>query len=266
MAETKQAIKKAASNGALIGNINADLILKNAGKGLQNVTNDDITIPRLAIIQSGSPQRKKKDEKYIEGAEEGMIFNTVTNTLYNDSIEVIPCGYRKTYVEWIPREKGGGLVTVHDMRPANTKTDSKTRKSFLGENQIVDTAEHFILLKKEDNTYEPAVLNMTSSNLSVSRKWNTLLKMKKINVKGQTIDPPSFLYKFNLSTIQAENDQGSWFKYKIEEIGQIENKDVFNMAEGLAESIDKGKVKASEPIDTDQNINDESEDSEETPF
>ena len=93
------------SNSELsIGNINADLIVKNAGKGLQNVSNDDITIPRLAIIQSGSPQRKKKDEKYIEGAEEGMIFNTVTNEVY-EKIEVIPCGYRKTYVEWVPRDK-----------------------------------------------------------------------------------------------------------------------------------------------------------------
>ena len=80
------------SNSELsIGNINADLIVKNAGKGLQNVSNDDITIPRLAIIQSGSPQRKKKDEKYIEGAEDGMIFNTVTNEV-NEKIEVIPCG------------------------------------------------------------------------------------------------------------------------------------------------------------------------------
>ena len=38
------------------------------------------------------------------------------------------------------------------MKPANTKTDPKTRKSLLGKNQIVDTAEHFVLLKKEDNT------------------------------------------------------------------------------------------------------------------
>ena len=74
------------------------MILQNAGKGLQNISNDDITIPRLAIIQSGSPQRKKKDEKYIDGADEGMIFNTVTNDLYKDSLEVIPCGYRKTCV------------------------------------------------------------------------------------------------------------------------------------------------------------------------
>jgi len=238
----KQIVKKSNSEIATIAD---DLILQNAGKGLQNISNDDITIPRLAIIQSGSPQRKKKDEKYIDGADEGMIFNTVTNDLYKDSLEVIPCGYRKTYVEWVPREKGGGLVAVHDYKPDGTTTDPKTRKSMLGENQLVDTAEHFVLVKTSDG-FSPAVLTMTSSNLGVSRKWNTLLKMKKLNVKGQTVEAPSFLFKFKLSTVEAENDLGNWFKYKIEEIGQIDSKDIFKEGQVLADSVTTGKVKASE--------------------
>tara|TARA_B100000073_G_scaffold242348_1_gene203300 strand:- start:9 stop:764 length:756 start_codon:yes stop_codon:yes gene_type:complete len=241
----KQVAKK--NNSAVT--IADDLILANAGKGLQNITNDDVTIPRLAIVQSGSPQRKKKDEKYIDGADEGMIFNTVTNELFENSLEVIPCGYRKTYVEWVPREKGGGLVAVHDMKPEGTTTDPKTRKSMLGENQIVDTAEHFVLVKTAQG-YSPAVLTMTSSNLGVSRKWNTLLKMKRINVKGQTVEAPSFLFKFKLSTVEAENDLGNWHKYKIEEAGQIETRDIFKEAEKLADSVTTGKVKASEPTET----------------
>ena len=252
-------------NEIATGDISADLIIKAAGRGLENITNDDITIPRLAIVQAGSPQRKKKDEKYIEGAEEGNIFNTVTNQLYSDSITVIPCGYRKSYVEWVPRESGGGLVAIHDMKPEGTTVDPKTKKSFLGENQIVDTAEHFILIKGDDS-WEPAILTMTSSNLGVSRKWNTLLKMKKINIKGQMVDPPSFLYKFKLSTINAENDLGSWFKYKIEEQGQIDSKDTFSQAEALADSIGQGKVKGSDPIDTEVASTQSSGETAKSPF
>ena len=59
----KQIAKKSNSE---IATLSDDLILANAGKGLQNISNDDVTIPRLAIIQSMSPQRKKKDEKYIK--------------------------------------------------------------------------------------------------------------------------------------------------------------------------------------------------------
>jgi len=255
MADKQVAVKS--KNEVASGDISADLIVKAAGRGLENVSNDDITIPRLAIVQSGSPQRKKKDEKYIEGAEEGHIFNTVTNQLYDvEGITVIPCGYRKSYVEWVPRESGGGLVAVHDMKPDGTTVDPKTKKTFLGENQIVDTAEHFVLVKKDD-TWEPAVLTMTSSNLGVSRKWNTLLKMKKINIKGQMVEPPSFLYMFKLATINAENDLGSWFKYKLDEVGQVSSKDIFGQAEALSDSINTGKVKASEPVDTETTTNTE---------
>ena len=258
----KQVVKKSNSEVA-VGNLSADLIIKSAGRGLENVTNDDITIPRLAIVQSGSPQRKKKDEKYIEGADEGHIFNTVTSELYTDGLKVIPCGYKKSYVEWVPRDKGGGLVAVHDYKPEKAVIDPKTKKTMLGDNQIVDTAEHYVLVKK-DKTYEPAVLTMTSSNLSVSRKWNTLLKMKRINVKGQTVEPPSFLYEFNLSTVQAENDLGSWHKYKIEETGQLESQEVFKQAQAFADSVSDGKVKASEPVDTEATSEEES--GEDAPF
>jgi len=247
-----------------MGDISSDSLIKAVGKGLENVSNDDITIPRLAVVQAGSPQRKKKDEKYIEGAEEGHIFNTVSNKLYDvEGITVIPCGYRKSYVEWVPRESGGGLVAIHDMKPEGTTVDPKTKKAYLGENQIVDTAEHFVLIKNNES-WEPAILTMTSSNLGVSRKWNTLLKMKKINIKGQMVEPPSFLYKFKLSTINAENDLGSWFKYKIEEEGQIDSKDTFNQAETLADSIGQGKVKASEPVYTE--VSTEAENGEDAPF
>jgi hypothetical protein len=248
MADKQVAVKS--KNEVASGDISADLIVKAAGRGLENVSNDDITIPRLAVVQAGSPQRKKKDEKYIEGAEEGHIFNTVTNKLYDvEGITVIPCGYRKSYVEWVPRESGGGLVAIHDMKPEGTTVDPKSKKSFLGENQIVDTAEHFVLIKSDDS-WEPAILTMTSSNLGVSRKWNTLLKMKKMNIKGQMVEPPSFLYMFKLSTINAENDLGSWFKYKIEEIGQVESKNVFTQAEALSDSVSEGKIKVSDPVDT----------------
>jgi hypothetical protein len=258
----KQVVKKSNSEVAL-GDLSADLIIKSAGQGLQNVGNDDITIPRLAIVQSGSPQRKKKDEKYIEGADEGHVFNTVSGTLYTDGLTIIPCGYKKSYVEWIPREKGGGLVAVHDYKPDSAKIDSKTKKTMLGENQLVDTAEHYVLVKNNDS-YEPAVLTMTSSNLSVSRKWNTLLKMKRMNIKGQTVEPPSFLFEFKLSTVQAENDLGSWHKYKIEEIGQIQSQDVFKQAKAFSDSVSDGKVKASEPVDTETTSTEES--GEDAPF
>ena len=81
--------------------------------------------------------------------------------------------------------------------------------------------------------------------------------MKKINIKGQMVEPPSFLYMFKLATINAENDLGSWYKYKLDEVGQVSSKETFGQAESLSDSINTGKVKASEPVDTETTTNTE---------
>ena len=53
----------------------------NSQRGSEDVTIDDLTIPRVDIIQDLSPQHKKNKPEYIEGAEVGMLFNTVTGKL-----------------------------------------------------------------------------------------------------------------------------------------------------------------------------------------
>ena len=50
MAEEKQVATKSTTEVSL-GDISVDSILKSAGRGLENITNDDITIPRLAIVK-----------------------------------------------------------------------------------------------------------------------------------------------------------------------------------------------------------------------
>ena len=60
-----------------------------AGRGLENVDKDCFAIPFLTILQSGSPQCKKSDGAYIKGAEEGMLFNTVTKDLYDETHRIL---------------------------------------------------------------------------------------------------------------------------------------------------------------------------------
>ena len=88
--------------------------------GWEEVTSDDLAIPFIRILQSGSPQVKKNDGAYLEGAGEGDIYNNVQNCYYDgqQGIQVIPAYYNRRYVEWIPRESdGGGYVDSH---PLNT--------------------------------------------------------------------------------------------------------------------------------------------------
>ena len=61
---------------------------KGAARGSENVTTDDMLIPRIELVQALSPARKKSDAAYIEGAEEGMLYNNVTRELYGESVRM----------------------------------------------------------------------------------------------------------------------------------------------------------------------------------
>ena len=66
-----------------------------ADKGSQNITQEDLALPFLKVLGQLSPEVNKRDGKYVEGAEPGMIVNTVTNEIYDGTkgINVLPVFY-----------------------------------------------------------------------------------------------------------------------------------------------------------------------------
>ena len=248
MADT-QVAKKA--NSAL--SIPAEDLLADVGRGLEKVSSDDMTIPRLAIIQSGSPQRKKKDDKYIDEADEGMVFNTVSNALYKDTFYVVPCEFEKLFIEWVPRESGGGLVTMYNTsnKPQAKKEENGRRFLLENGNQLVDTAQHYVMVIGKDGSYEPAVMSMSSSLLTVSRNWVTRMKLQRENVNGKLIEPPTFYYKWPVTTIEKTNSDGSWFIYKIGNPEPIGDADLHQAAKSLSDSVRKGTATADVNTDND---------------
>ena len=248
MADTQVAKKE---NSAL--SIPAEDLLADVGRGLEKVSSDDMTIPRLAIIQSGSPQRKKKDDKYIENADEGMVFNTVSNSLYKDTFYVVPCEFEKLFIEWVPRESGGGLVTMYNSanKPQAKKEENGRRFLLENGNQLVDTAQHYVMVLGKDGSYEPAVMSMSSSLLTVSRNWVTRMKLQRENVNGKLIEPPTFYYKWPITTIEKTNSDGSWFIYKIGNPEPVGDADLYQAARSLSDSVRKGVATADVNTDND---------------
>jgi hypothetical protein len=93
-----------------------DMFEQNAGAGMENVSQKDLAIPRISIIQSNSPHVKKGEGKYIKGAEEGDFLDSVANAIFakgDEGFVFVPCSYRRANIEWIPRKKGGGFVADH---------------------------------------------------------------------------------------------------------------------------------------------------------
>jgi penicillin-binding protein 1A len=61
-----------------------------------------LALPILKLLQNGSAEAQKRNQNYVQGAEPGMLLNTVTKKVYDGStgIEVIPCHYKLEYQEW----------------------------------------------------------------------------------------------------------------------------------------------------------------------
>ena len=60
--------------------LSLDMMESDAHSGLENIQQDDLATPRLKILMQLSPELEE-----MENAKAGMIYNTVTNELYDGS-------------------------------------------------------------------------------------------------------------------------------------------------------------------------------------
>jgi len=84
--------------GGAVANINLEQF---ADQGFENVDSKSLALPFLKILGQLSPQVTQGDSQFIPEARPGMIFNTVTNQLYDGQkgISVVPCFYKLEYIE-----------------------------------------------------------------------------------------------------------------------------------------------------------------------
>jgi len=227
------------------GALATNLFEADANQGAQNISQEDLALPFLKILGQLSPEVNKRDGKYVEGAEPGKIINTVTNELY-DSIDVIPCHYKRQYIEWADRGTSTGApVAIHDADSdiISQTTRGKDYKDRLPNGNYLDnTANHFVLLcGKNPGT---ALISMKSTQLKVSRKWNSMMMGLKMQGKNGLFTPPTYSHIYNLKTVQMSNDKGTWFGWDVSKVGPVEKKDLYDMARTFAVSVGKGEVEA----------------------
>lgn len=209
-------------------------------RGAENVTTDDMIIPRIELIQALSPARKKTDPAYIEGAEEGMLYNNVTRQLFGESVTVVPVYYAKQYLVWKDRKAGGG--GSNGFRGAfSDKMSADNAIAALGEEglEAIDTAQHFVLVRVGDE-WQEAVISMAKSKMKVSKRWNSLIRMTQTD---------SFARAYKLSAVTETNARNeSYFNFNVNPLGFV-TKDVYERAEKLYETIRSGAVKVSADYD-----------------
>jgi len=222
-----------------------------ADEGFDNVDSKSLALPFLKVLGQLSPQVTQGDSQFIPEARPGMIYNTVTNELYNGTggIPVIPCFYKLEYIEWKDRDKGA--VAPVNVYPADSDIMSRTTRGDDGKdrlengNYVEETASHYVMVVEPEKS-STALLTMKSTQRKKSKKWNSMmmsLRQKRKDGKG-FFRPAPFTQQYLLKTVLEKNNLGSWYGWEIEHIGQVESEETIKAAFDFYESCKKGAVRA----------------------
>lgn len=180
--------------------------------GLENVTQQDTTWPRLSLCQSGSPQRKKSEPKYIEGLQDGEFFNSITREVFKNSVRIIPLMFFKNRILFKPMEEGGGLLCqAQDNKlgvgipGGNCDVCSMALFSNGEAPECTQYLNYAVLVLGENDHIGPdriAVLSFKSTSLKFAREWNALMRLRGVD---------AFANVFEVVSSEQKKDNQTWF-------------------------------------------------------
>lgn len=199
------------------------------GRGNEDVGMADQVIPRIEIVQALSPCLKKNDAAYIEEAEVGDLFNTVTRQVFKEGVVVCPVLYKKEFLVWKDRKKGGGFRgSFGTIEEAQARINGESDADDL---EALETGQQLVLVINDDGDSEEAIISMSKTKFKVSKQFNSLVKLGGGDRFSRT-------YRF--FSADAANAAGEEYKNFAVSLHGFPPEDVYVKAEGLYKALSSG--------------------------
>jgi hypothetical protein len=211
-----------------------------AGAGLENVTANDLLIPRLVILQSNSPQVLKTKAEYIKGAVVGQICDVGMGELFEGAVPFIPVYFVKQWLEWYPRNTQKGLAEIHDTDAILAKTSpNEKKKPVLPNGNLIAETHQFYGINLASGSPRKSFIPFASTQIKKAKHWNTLSEVERWKkATGEEYMPARFSRVYFLTTAAESNAEGDWIGWKIERGPALALLDDRNMVTGLNPEIE----------------------------
>lgn len=194
-------------------------------RGAEHITREDVTMPRLGLAQQMSNELVATHEKYIPDLKQGQVFNNVTKQTVGVPLDfTVVMALPARYIEFYPRTEGGGVKDMN-VPPGDPRTQFGSGKDGL---PAATKFYEFVVMTIPDRSL--IVLSLKGAGLKMAKDLNTFISARNL---------PSFAGKYRLTTTQATNKKGTFFKFVVGNAGWVTKADL-KMAMDAFEML-KGK-------------------------
>lgn len=235
------------------------------GKGYENQTSADVAVPIWKLLQPMNPEvlEKRKDPVTGQVAEAGLWYHTTSGSV-RQALIVVPATTRHVYVEWTPRDEGGGYRGQHAIDSKIVFDAIKESKNF-GEyfapqvegetyrNLLKETYYVFAAICDDKGGAEGmGLISFESSKIRSYKAWMGRMKPMLVpGPSGKKQKPPLYAHLTVLTSEIKKFDDGSAFIPVINSydprgmmyslLGADDER--FQMAKACKELVDSGEAK-----------------------
>jgi hypothetical protein len=193
--------------------------------GNENVTNEDVIVPRVALAQANSFELKKSHAKHIAGLEAGQFFNTATKEIYGEKLPVVNVHYFRSRIRWNGKEIGAGILCRSDNgtqgvgNPGGLCAQCEFSKFNTDEEDSRPSCMMFMnfpcLVIGKHGEVDPAgivIVSFKSIAIKAGKHWNTLVNIKNLD---------RFAGVYKLNVVEDHRASGDSYQPSVENDGLV---------------------------------------------
>ena len=221
---SKSLANKSAPSTAIETVLERPKFLTGQARGSENVTMQDIVVPRIEVVQPLSKCLDRNDPTYITGIEPGFLYNSVTREVYGETVTIVPVVFRKAFLLFRKRAAGGGFRGGYQ-----TQAEADSHRQTLEDPaniEVIEAAEHLVLVQSGGGLQE-AMLTCTKTKLKISRQLNSFVQLR-----GED----RWATAYELGSRQEKNDKGTFWNYAVRPLGYVPE-EVYNRGAKLWKAV-----------------------------